>query len=154
MTRFAFDIGGVIIDSKSETINDEAVKSIKLVIEKYGKENVYIISKAKEKYIKINKNRLDEYDFYEKTRFLKSNLFFCNEYIDKSRICKNLKIDYMVDDSLKVIKFLQCKSFLMKQSYSSKNPQHIYYLSSDKANFTYNTPTWKRFRKKINKIVK
>ena len=154
MTRFAFDIRGVIVNSKTEQIEEESIKSIKLVVEKYGKSNVFIISKAKDKYIKLNKERLKNYNFYEKTGFSISNLYFCNEYSDKAKLCDKLKIDFMIDDSLKVIKYLNCKSFLMKKSYSLNNPEHIYYLANDKDNFTYNTPTWKRFRKKINKISK
>ena len=154
MTRFAFDIGGVIVNIKTETIDDESVTSIKLVVEKYGNSNVFIISKAKDKYIKLNQERLENFKFYEKTGFLKENVYFCNEYSDKAKLCDNLNIDYMVDDSLKVIKFLNCKSFLMKKSYSINHPEHIYFIANDKKNFTYNTPTWKRFRKKINKISK
>lgn len=152
MTRFAFDLRGVIINKSTEEIDHEAVTSIKLVVEKYGKNNIFIISKAKNKYIDINKKRLNDYNFFKKTGMLKCNLYFCNEYSDKSKLCANLNIDYMIDDSLKVIKYLKCKSFLMKKSYSLNNPQHIYYISNDKNNFTYNTPTWKRFRKKIQKI--
>ena len=152
--RFAFDIGGVIINYETNKIDDEAICSIKLVVEKYGKENVFIISKAKNKYIKLNKERLRDYNFYDKTGFFKSNLYFCDEYADKAKLCDKLKIDFMIDDSIKVIKYLNCKSFLMKKSYSLKNPQHKYYIANNINNYTYNTPTWKKFRKKINKISK
>ena len=37
---------------------------------------------------------IKNYKFYEKTGFLKDNLYFCNEYSDKARLCDNLKVDY------------------------------------------------------------
>ena len=146
MTKFAFDLRGVIVDKESETIMEDAINSVKLTVEKFTTSNIYIISKAKDKWIKINRERLKDTNFFERTGMLKTNLYFVDEYDDKEKMCKKLGIDYMIDDSVKVLRYLTCKSFLfgsdkyMKTIYSHHNTE------------TTCLPTWKHLRKEIAKI--
>lgn len=102
--RIAFDIGGVI--RVDDTISDEMIMSIKLVIDKFKQHNVFIISKAKNKWITKNKEFLLFHNFYEKTGFNIDNVYYVNEYADKRIICDKLEINYMIDDSTKVIRYL------------------------------------------------
>ena len=64
----------------------------------------------------------------------------------------------MVDDSLKVIKFLNCKSFLMKKSYSINHPEHIYFIANDKKTLPIILLPGKDLEKKLirfrNKMIK
>lgn len=55
-TKFAFDLGGVILhrEALENFIVDESDISVKLTVQKFSAENVYIISKAKDKYIERN----------------------------------------------------------------------------------------------------
>jgi hypothetical protein len=106
MVKFAFDLRGVIVDKDSGEISDEAITSIRLVVEKFGSENVYIISKAKSKWIDINRIRLKNRDFYRLTGAIEKNTYFVDNYEDKEKMCNKLGITYMVDDSIKVMKYL------------------------------------------------
>ena len=93
MTKIAFDLRGVIVDKVSETITDEAIMSVRLAVEKFKNDNIYIISKAKNKWIKLNIERLKNCSFFEKTGMTNSNLYFVDEYEDKETMCKKLEID-------------------------------------------------------------
>lgn len=55
-TRFAFDLGGVIVErgAMENIITEESLPSVRLAVEKFGPDNVFIISKAKEKYVERN----------------------------------------------------------------------------------------------------
>ena len=48
---------------------EESYSSVKLAVEKFGRDNVFIISKAKEKYIDRNLVLLREKDFISRTNF-------------------------------------------------------------------------------------
>lgn len=45
-------------------------------------------------------------EFFKKTKFNQENMFFVNEYEDKGPIGVKLGIDYLVDDSIKVAKYV------------------------------------------------
>lgn len=75
-------------------------------MEKFSANNVFIISKAKDKYIERNIELLKKHDFFNKTCFLQNNMFFVNEYEDKAPLGVKLGLDYIVDDSIKVAKFV------------------------------------------------
>lgn len=152
MTKFAFDLGGVIINKISGTIANDAIMSVKLAVEKFKSNNIYIISKAKDKWIKLNLERLANHNFFELTGLLKDNLYFVNEYEDKEKLCKQLEINYMIDDSIKVLRYLTCKSMLFGSTNEPYNKYGIHYFSENKSNYTISVPTWKHFRKEIMKI--
>lgn len=146
MTKFAFDLRGVIVNKESEIITEDAINSVRLAVEKFTPQNIYIISKAKDKWIKLNRERLANTNFFERTKMLKTNLYFVDEYEDKEKMCKQLKIDYMIDDSVKVLRYLTCKSFLFG---TNKYAKTIY---SNHNTETTCLPTWKHLRKEIAKI--
>jgi hypothetical protein len=104
--KIAFDIGGVIVNRRERKPIDEAYNSIKLFVEKFKSDNIFIISKAKSKYIDINLKLLNDTDFYNITGFDKKNIYFVNEYYEKAPLCKKLEIDYLIDDSVKIIRSL------------------------------------------------
>jgi hypothetical protein len=141
--KVAFDIGGVIVNKITRKIFHNALMSIRLYVEKLGSKNVYILSKAKNKWIILNLKLFKDIDFYKNTGILRENTIFVNEYIDKQIICKKYDINYMVDDSIKVIRFMQ-----------SINTNAIWFGNHNKCDdLKYkNAKTWKKIRKILNKI--
>ena len=81
-TRIAFDLGGVIIERGAfeNFLIPESDISVKLAVEKFGAENVFIISKAKEKYTQRNIDFLRSHSFFEKTKVKEENVHFVREY--------------------------------------------------------------------------
>jgi hypothetical protein len=104
--KIGFDVGGVILDQTTRELITESYKTIKLCIEKYKPENVFIVSKARNHWIDLTKQMFIDTQFYEFTNFLDKNIYFVDEYEDKAIMCEKLQINYFVDDSVKVIKFL------------------------------------------------
>ena len=145
-TTVAFDIGGVIVNKISRVPYNESLISIKLYVEKLKPSNVYILSKAKNKWIKNNLELFDKIDFYNKTGIIPENVIFVDEYIDKQTVCNKLGINYMIDDSIKVIRYMQ---------YIDTIP--IWFGNNNLLveNLTYiNAPKWKSIRKFLQKISK
>lgn len=68
-TRIAFDLGGVIIrrEAVENFLIPESDISVKLAVQKFGAENVFIISKAKDKYIQRNIDLLNNVKFFAAT---------------------------------------------------------------------------------------
>jgi len=144
-TKVAFDIGGVIVNKTSREPYPEALISIKLYVEKLKPENVYILSKAKDKWIKANIELFERLDFYNVTGVTKDNVIFVDEYVDKRKKCEQLDITYMIDDSVKVIRFMQ-----------DINTTPIWFgehnvPTTEKLEYV-NVPKWKHLRKLLNKI--
>ena len=109
----AFDLGGVIIERGAfeNFIVEESFSSVKLAVEKFGRDNVFIISKAKQKYIDRNLTLLKEKGFITGTNLREENIYFVNEYEDKGELGKKLQLDYILDDSLKVAKIVKEAGF-------------------------------------------
>ena len=89
-TKIAFDLGGVIIErgALENFMVEESYVSVKLAVQKFGSENVYIISKAKEKYIQRNLDLLKVNEFFEKTGLKIEKVYFVNEFEDKGVLGK------------------------------------------------------------------
>ena len=145
-TTVAFDIGGVIVNKISRVPYNESLISIKLYVEKLKPSNVYILSKAKNKWIKNNLELFDKIDFYNKTGIIPENVIFVDEYIDKQTVCNKLGINYMIDDSIKVIRYMQyidtIPIWFGNNNLSVENLKYI------------NAPKWKSIRKILQKISK
>eukprot|EP01080_Neovahlkampfia_damariscottae_P003550 gene3550-6285_t len=104
MTRIGFDIGGVIVDTSTREPYEGALMSIKLAVEKYGAENIFVVSKAKNFWIKQNLELFEKLNFYEITGMKKENIYFVDEFKDKKEKCLQLGINFMIDDEAKVIR--------------------------------------------------
>ena len=137
--KVAFDIGGVIVDKTSRTPYQGALMSIRMFTDKLKPENVYILSKAKDKWIKANLELFDSIDFYNRTNILKANIIFVDEYVDKQVQCNHLGIQYMIDDSIKVIRFMQdIETKAIWFGKHNKPQEDLDYIDA---------PTWKSIRK-------
>lgn len=147
--RIAFDIGDVIIDKKTRQPIDESYMSLRLFIEKFKSDNIFIISKARNEWITKNKELLKDTLFYELTGFDIKNMYFVDDYEDKAILCNKLKIDYLIDDSVKVTRFLIHQTNTIPIWYS---PQDTKCITSNELNKTIIAKTWKSIRKICSKI--
>ena len=144
--KFAFDVGGVLIDKDTHLFIDDAITSFILVIQKFRKENVFIISKTGETYKQQTLDIFDKNNFWTKTNFLRENLYFVEEYADKAILCKRLSIDYMVDDNTKVLKFIEKPTIPIWINIENKpNLHNIENLIEIRK--------WTSFRKKMQSIM-
>lgn len=119
--RVGIDVGGVIIDSRKNdgtdtsfidgdfmrtTAVDGSFETIKVIIECFGAENVFIISKCgpaiQEKTLSWLKGR----QFYESTGFLIENIRFCLKRPEKAPIATDLGLTHFIDDRADVLRFM------------------------------------------------
>jgi len=113
------DIGNVITDHRPvKDIKDESfwrdkystIPASKGVFEYLKKlnsgkfrDNIFLVSRAKEEHEKRILTWLVDNDFYNKTGIKPKNVFFCRERHEKERICRENNITYFVDDRLEVL---------------------------------------------------
>ena len=115
------DIGGVIIDRSNDdtdtsffsdnylatTATDKCFISIKTLVDHFGPENVYIVSKAGKNTERKSREWLKHHNFYEMTGMKEENLRFCRERIEKTAICRDLNVTHFVDDRLDVLEYME-----------------------------------------------
>ena len=102
MTRIGLDFGKTIAVTDSLPFY-HSFETIKHIVCKYGIENVFIISKAREKMRKDILKWFKTYNFFKKTGIIKNNVFFVREYVDKVTLVKKMNINVFIDDHFKVI---------------------------------------------------
>lgn len=105
-TKIAFDLGGVILhrEALDNFVVEGSTLSVRMAVEKFGADNVYIISKAKDKYVERNLQLLEKENFFTEVGLRRQNVFFVNEYEDKAALMLKLGVTYILDDAIKVIK--------------------------------------------------
>ena len=106
MTKIGFDFGKTIGEVENENPYKGCYNILKMIVDKLGSENVYIISKARVEMKLQIQEWLVSTDFYSLTGFDIKNLYFVDEYADKRSLVDKLKINIFVDDSIKVIRYL------------------------------------------------
>lgn len=94
---------GKTIGKIEDVPNLETFNVIKMLIQKYDSDNLFIVSKAGQEMQQKIKQWLDKYKFYDITGFDINNIYFVKEYTDKKEIIKKLKINVFIDDHHKVI---------------------------------------------------
>lgn len=107
--KIGIDLGDTIFDrsvSPSIPFKDSFRVIKRLVDERFGAENVYIVSKVNDEQKLRALTRLAEYKFFETTGIPVGNLYFCPERRDKGSICKELGITHFVDDRVEVFHHL------------------------------------------------
>ncbi len=143
--RIGIDIGGVIIAQDTDEpdlffSNDflraktfpDCFETIKLLIEKFGKENVFIISKCGEKVQRKSRDWLEHNQFFSSTGFLPGHIHFCLERHEKAGLAERLQLNIFIDDRYTVLKHLlpleQIERLILfcpnetEQELSSSNP--------------------------------
>ena len=189
-TKFGIDFGGVILkydgsfmleendDSYLQSNQQEnAFETIKFIINKYGNESVYIISKAKQKMKKRIKNWLIYHKFYEQTNFKIENTHFVSTFDEKRIKVDQLGINIFIDDKIQNIMrvvgaktiqkaiWFDCQQIdqiqLSKQNkYKNKdqlfsnNPLIEHIKSKSDRNKVVIAKNWQTVRKILNKVPK
>lgn len=120
--RIGIDVGGVITDRVNNDGTDtnfrgdnfmktSAVKGafvlIKDLIERYGAQNVFIVSKCGLVIEDKTRRWLDGHNFYQFTGFNPDNLYFCRERADKAPIVQRLGITDFIDDREEVLGYMK-----------------------------------------------
>ena len=113
MNRIGIDIGRVIIagdgpdtsfvgGSDEEALRapsiDGAFPSIARIVEAFGSENVFLVSKCGKRVEARSRLWLAHHRFYAETGVLEKNLRFCRTRPEKAPICDELGIQFFVDD--------------------------------------------------------
>jgi hypothetical protein len=117
--RIGIDIGGVIIaqdtDEPDLFFSDDFLRAkpfpncfetIKILIEKFGSENVFIISKCGEKVQRKSREWLEYNQFFLMTGFVPEHIHFCLERYEKAGIAQTLHLTHLIDDRYTVLKHL------------------------------------------------
>lgn len=100
--RIGIDFGRTIGEIESPA-SDYVFNIIKMIVQKYGSENIFIISKAGLEMQEKIRIWLDKYNFCDICGFDKNNLHFVKEYLDKKILIAKFDIDVFIDDHYKVI---------------------------------------------------
>ena len=142
--KLGIDVGGVIIDRINDktdtsffgnnylatTACPDAFESIsKLTRVTFGIDNVYLVSKAREKTERRTREWLEHHRFYEITGIKPENVHVCKERDGKAPICKDLGITHFIDDRLEVLGYLTTVDnlylFQGRSREIEKNKEHL-----------------------------
>ncbi len=140
--RLGVDIGKVIIQRDTEEWQPNKPRQeipnarkviARLVSEEFGKENVFLISKADALKQIESRAWLLENNFYEDTGINPLHVIFCMHRADKAKICKTLSITHFIDDRLEVLSHLvdivsHLYLFNPRIEETSKFPQFLPYV--------------------------
>lgn len=115
------DLGNVIIDGLTNDNTDTAFHSprymettavkgafdgVKTLVEWFGPDNVYIISRCGLEIKSRSRRWLAGNKFYEKTGFREGYAHFCLERADKAPIAADLRLTHFVDDKAEVLQYM------------------------------------------------
>lgn len=89
------DIGGVVKEMTSDQPIENALETMK-ELELNG-HRIIFISKCKENFRKVITEWLQKNN-------LTNQIYFCNEYSEKCKLCIDTKTNYMIDDKLQVFR--------------------------------------------------
>ncbi|MBN2610188.1 MAG: hypothetical protein JXB00_01385 [Bacteroidales bacterium] len=122
-TIIGIDFGGVILSAQKNTSkedtpldgesnyllsppNDLAFNGIKKLIMKFGREHVFIISKAGKKMQHRTEAWMEAHDFFNQTTINPAHVIFCNTRADKKLHCQMLGVTHFIDDRIHVMQLL------------------------------------------------
>ncbi len=115
--NIGIDIMGVILPKAIEggTLEEfvacsalpDVIESIGKLVELYGNESVFIVSRCPEFAEKGMIRWFDEHNFFNETNFNRSNIYFCREQFEKAPIAKQLMISHFIDDKISVLDFMK-----------------------------------------------
>ena len=114
--RIGIDINGVIANNKRVYIKTEqysvfsvmedAIDVVRKIVNKYGAENIYIISRVKSHRLSfITGIWMETHNFLKESGILLDNIYICNLLKDKAEIAKKLQLTHFIDDRPKVLSY-------------------------------------------------
>ena len=110
--KIGIDIGGVLRSKRdSLALNSDmpqpptpnAIEVMKNLVSRYGKENLYIISKVPEESEELMLIWLRDNGMFEDVGTDPSHVYFCRLRTEKAFIASELKLNYFVDDRAEVL---------------------------------------------------
>jgi len=104
--RIGIDFGGVIKDHGTSKSIIGSFKHIRMLCKTFSRDNVFIVSKAKQRMEKVVREWLVKHQFCEKTGFKEDNIHFVRECKDKITKLIKYKINYFIDDKWEVVSSL------------------------------------------------
>lgn len=115
-TKIGLDLNGVLANNKTSYIKtrnysifsvmEDAVNVVKTIIKRYGKENVYIISRVQSHQLSfITGIWMETHNFLQKTNMSLDNVKICTRLKNKSRIAEELNITHFIDDRPEVLNY-------------------------------------------------
>ena len=105
-TRVGIDFGGTIGFVDQAQPVPFALEIITHLIHKFHASNVFIVSKAGPAIMAKTQEWFQQHQFLERTGFLRENVIFVRECVDKAEVVRSLGISIFLDDSLKVVRCL------------------------------------------------
>ncbi|MEN9614401.1 MAG: hypothetical protein RLZZ347_708 [Candidatus Parcubacteria bacterium] len=142
--RLGIDFGGVIIQNgpvcgHPDKISEDpryldrpaipgAFESIAKLVRLFGPQDIFIVSRCSEAGEQKIRNWLYYKSFWEQTRMLRENIRFCRHRHEKGPICKELNIDYFVDDRFECLLGMDSVSHRYRLSNESPDVEmeHLY----------------------------
>jgi hypothetical protein len=150
--RIGIDIGRVIIKGDTDKPNqfftknyltapavDLAFESITKIVERYGSDYVFLVSKCGESTEEKTLEWLEYQQFYIKTGIDQSQVLFCRKRYEKKLICADYNIKLFIDDRYTVLEHLTDLKRLylfnpvdseLEKFNQTKNKKHIYLVSN------------------------
>jgi len=119
--RIGLDVGGVLTDSLRNDGTDTSFRSdnfmatsavpgsleaVATLVQRYGAENIFIISKCGKEIERKTRLWLEGNEFYTQTGFWVQNLHFCLHRADKAPIAAKLGLTDFVDDHVEVLMYM------------------------------------------------
>jgi hypothetical protein len=83
---------------KTSRLVADSLRGLKILVDRYGKENVFIVSRVDREAVEINKLLIKLNGICEKTGLLEANIVFVERLGDKVEVCENLGIFMHIDD--------------------------------------------------------
>jgi hypothetical protein len=118
-TRIGIDIGGVVIargTGPEDTMFTNrylespavprVVECVKVLVDRFKRENVYLISKCGDPVQRKSMEWLHHTGFFRETGHDKENVRFCRQRHEKAGICQKLGITHFVDDRPEVLSYM------------------------------------------------
>lgn len=151
--RIGIDFGKTIGLVEEEKPYPNCYSVIRFLINNYGNDNIFIVSKAKEIMRKKIIEWLNKNKFIEETNFIKENIIFCDNYEDKTEIVKKYKINVFIDDHIKVIQGISNLDQMIKIIWFNEN-FNLKLVDKNKRLKIITTNKWNKIIKIFHKINK
>lgn len=114
--KIGIDINGVLSNNKVPhytvgncsvfSVMKDAIRVVKKIVETYGAENIYIISRVRTHHLSmVTGIWLEHHDILKKTNILLDNIYICYQLKDKAKLAAKLKLTHFIDDRLEVLDY-------------------------------------------------
>lgn len=118
--KIGIDINGVLSDNKVPdyqtrdysifSVMKDAVKIVRKMVDAYGADNIYIISRVRTHQLSmVTGVWLEYHGILKKTGIPLENVFICYKLKDKAELAAKLELTHFIDDRLEVLDYFSKK---------------------------------------------